>query len=104
MIVLEDRVNQRLTVRPRRRALRGRRTSRIGIEAIACFPNPPAVVATRFDDIDLFETILADIAGKQSPGLRVEREPPRIAEPERVDLRHCVLLVDERIVAWNQVV
>src|SRR5262249_16811262 len=45
----------------------------------AAFHDVPAVVLSLLDNVDLFARALADIAGPQSTGLRVEGEAPGVS-------------------------
>ena len=102
MVVLGDRVEQRLA------ASSGGRTSfrRIGrvvwVEAMKALADHPAVVAALFDNVDLLEQVLSDVAEEQPSVLAIEREAIRVAEAVRIDL---VLAgrADERVVRRDRV-
>ena len=46
----------------------------------------PAVVAALHEQVDLFDAVLADVAAPQFAGLAIERDAPRIAQAERINL------------------
>jgi len=47
---------------------------------VPAFKGVPAVIAALLDQVDLFETILANVSGPESPILAVERESPGIPQ------------------------
>src|SRR5437870_2449822 len=61
----------------------------------------PAVVAPLLDVIDLFPSILADVAHPQIAGLAIEAPAPRIAKAIAPDRRVRPCIADERVVGGN---
>src|SRR4030065_689475 len=58
----------------------------------------PAVVAAHANEIDLLHPILADVRQPECAAACIERKSPRIAQPERPNLRTIARLFDKRIV------
>src|SRR5204862_5958323 len=55
------------------------------------------------DEVDLLEAVLADVPDGQRSRPRVEREPPRVSQAVRVDLRPRPRTPDERVRARHRV-
>src|SRR5687768_14814048 len=74
-------------------AVRGDRIDQPGSLARRCgkaagaFADVPAVVAAALDDVDLLVAALADVGDPELSRRTIETPAPRIAQPERVNLR-----------------
>src|SRR5207237_4578706 len=87
MAVLDDRPHERIASATRRRARPGRSQRRIDRDAVTTLPDPPAVVAAAYHDVDFLEPTLADVADDESSlASRFPGEAPRVAEAVGVDL------------------
>ena len=67
------------------------------------FLQPPAIVASSSDDVDLFPCILSNVAGHQSAGLGVEGHPPDVSKSPRPQFPTRAVLPDKWIVGRNGV-
>lgn len=76
----------------------------LGIEGVAAFALVPAVVTAFADDIDLFESALADIGGEELAGATaVEGNAPGVADTPGVDFGACGGFADQGIVGGDAV-
>src|SRR6476619_1565193 len=76
MAVFSDRKNQSFYA-----------TAFLRVVAMCTFHAAPTVIAAGDDKVDLFPFVLADIGQPQQTRFAVEREPPRVPDSERENLR-----------------
>src|SRR5260221_5364271 len=84
------------------------RTAAAWWEAVSAFHDRPAEVpAPRLAQrhcVDLFPRILSDVTEEKCGGDAIEAVPPRIAEPERIDLRTGGRTAGERVVRRDRAI
>src|SRR5262245_33522547 len=71
--------------------------SRVLIGAMTGLKNPPSAIPSVSDDVNLLCRILLDIADVELSRGSVERTPPRIAKPQRIDFITSGRRAEERI-------
>src|SRR5262245_41896856 len=72
----------------------GRTRGRAEVRTSSAFPDAPAVVASRGNDVDFFTRVLADISGIDLAGDPIERKAPRITQAVREYFRPAVGNID----------
>src|SRR5690606_30309104 len=102
-LVLDHRIDQRLTPLPRVRTISGRVEEVVGVEAMRPLLDVPPVVATGFHPSDLLVAGLAGVGDIHVAGFEVEGHPVWISEPVGPDLLPGVAITEERIVLGDAV-
>ena len=104
MLVIRDRVDERLAERVLRRRIRGRLIRSLGIESNEGLAHAPAVVAALHHDVQFLVERLPHIDGEQFPrAAAVEGDSPRIAPAPRINFLPPLHAVSKRIVPGNAV-
>jgi hypothetical protein len=79
----------------------------VAVELVRALHQVPAEVGAgqlvERDPVDLLPRVLADVGEPEVPGLAVEREPPRVAQPVGDDLPRGVVDVEEGVVGRDPV-